>query len=597
MDQWYYRSNKGETGPFSRDELTYLLRSGIVPATAEIRDGLASPWIPLKDTAFAPKTEPKPKIPSVMQTTIDSKPAGETKSAAEPQTTPPKRPMPNTILARRFRNPDDWIAGLIATAVLLLIASILLWFWSRPVVTGLGNGQETLAASATGDGDDSTTSVGAEAADNESGNPTASESSGVPEVSEDDAAVMADQIESEPVPEDVPQEEPVTTAAAQPESSRTPEDAFRVRLPTPDELEKDRSDDGKIPSHAPRLQTSNLRGRNREAREAAIENSGGSVESERAVALALQWLKSIQQRDGSWSFQHVGPDAKKGSLESPLAATSLAVLCFLGAGNTTESGTEKEVVRRAFDFLSKETDGRSSRLSETMYVHALVMMAFAELAAMEPSESDAKKSAQKLLSLIEAAQDPRGGGWRYSPGQAGDLSVTGWQIMALQSGKTCGLDVADQTITRSHKFLDSVSYNSGAQYSYTPGNGSTPCMTAVGLLSRVYLGWPRTTQPLKTGLRRLSTMGPDPANIYLNYYATLALHHYGGEPWDAWNEKLRPQLIESQITERPSAGSWRVTDPHGHSGGQIYQTCLSILCLEVYYRYLPMFDGENTKSE
>ncbi|MFN9037496.1 MAG: hypothetical protein ACK5YO_14440, partial [Planctomyces sp.] len=39
----------------------------------------------------------------------------------------------------------------------------------------------------------------------------------------------------------------------------------------------------------------------------------------------------------------------------------------------------------------------------------------------------------------------------------------------------------------------------------------------------------------------------------------------------------------------PGAGSWDVTDPHGNGGGRIYQTALSVLTLEVYYRHLPMY--------
>jgi len=122
-------------------------------------------------------------------------------------------------------------------------------------------------------------------------------------------------------------------------------------------------------------------------------------------------------------------------------------------------------------------------------------------------------------------------------------------------------------------------------------------MTAVGLLSRIYLGWPRTTRPLQNGIASLSQTGPDRSDMYFNYYATVAIHHFGGEDWENWNQRLRPQLVESQVSKGDAAGSWNVTDPHGYAGGQIYQTCLCVLCLEVYYRYLPMFDDVKERSE
>jgi hypothetical protein len=42
-----------------------------------------------------------------------------------------------------------------------------------------------------------------------------------------------------------------------------------------------------------------------------------------------------------------------------------------------------------------------------------------------------------------------------------------------------------------------------------------------------------------------------------------------------------------------------VTDPHGNAGGRIYQTALSILTLEIYYRHLPLYrrlDAANDAS-
>src|SRR5690606_17005073 len=78
-------------------------------------------------------------------------------------------------------------------------------------------------------------------------------------------------------------------------------------------------------------------------------------------------------------------------------------------------------------------------------------------------------------------------------------------------------------------------------------------------------------------------------NLYYWYYGTLAMYQYGGEGWNRWNGSLRDTLIAEQVTRGANAGSWEPRDPWGQYGGRIYSTALSTLCLEVYYRFLPLY--------
>ncbi|MGB0741990.1 MAG: hypothetical protein ACPGXX_18105, partial [Planctomycetaceae bacterium] len=203
------------------------------------------------------------------------------------------------------------------------------------------------------------------------------------------------------------------------------------------------------------------------------------------------------------------------------------------------------------------------------------------------------------IRFIERAQDSIGGGWRYRPNEPGDTSVTGWQIMALQSAKARRISVRSSTMRDARLFLDSVESEDGARYGYTRRGGATTTMTAVGLLCRMYMGWKRDRPELEAGVRYLAEAGPSRANIYYNYYATQVLHHWGGELWDKWNLRMREQLVSTQLKDGPGAGSWNVTDPHGSGGGRIYQTALSIMTLEVYYRHLPLYkrlNGEESRT-
>jgi hypothetical protein len=149
--------------------------------------------------------------------------------------------------------------------------------------------------------------------------------------------------------------------------------------------------------------------------------------------------------------------------------------------------------------------------------------------------------------------------------------------------------VSRQTGRRVKKFLDSVQTNDGSRYGYLPRRAATPSMTSVGLLCRMYMGWRRNQSSLGDGVGYLTAMGPHSEDMYYNYYATQVIHHWGGKEWQKWNAVMRDQLVSRQITNGPAAGSWSPRDPHAYSGGQIYETTLCLLTLEIYYRHLPIY--------
>ena len=342
-------------------------------------------------------------------------------------------------------------------------------------------------------------------------------------------------------------------------------------------------------------------GRSTAGKQAAIRKYGGTGDSEQAVNSGLKWIASIQQKkDGSWSFGQVGNAGDAGSMNTTdMGATALSLLCFLGAGHThDQEGPYQEVVKRGLtylfqnsvrDFNGADLRGRAQGNSG-MYVQGIATICICEAAAMSPKDRELRKLALEAVRFIERAQDPVGGGWRYQPREPGDTSVVGWQIMALQSAKSSRIRVDNDTMRDARQFLRSVSIDEGAGYAYMPNRlTEKPSMTAVGLLCRMYMGWNKDNPALVRGVNRLSAIGPSRTDIYYNYYAAQVMHHFCGEHWDRWNAQMRPALVESQVKEGPGAGSWNVTDPHGSGGGRIYQTALSILTLEVYYRHLPIY--------
>ena len=342
-------------------------------------------------------------------------------------------------------------------------------------------------------------------------------------------------------------------------------------------------------------------GRSSIGKRAALKKYGGTVESERAVDAGLRWLLTIQRSDGSWDFSAVGNSAQPGFLnDADTGATALALLCFLGAGHThLSSGQYQDAVARGLRSLmtsARVADGEAdlrggNQGNSGMYVQGIATICLCEAHALEPGDYKLERLARKAIRFIEDSQHPSGGGWRYKPREAGDTSVVGWQVMALQSARTGSIQVSRKALRGAGYFLDRVQTRNGAEYKYTPGRGrsATPTMTAVGLLCRMYLGWKHDNSILERGVAGLSAKGPSPVDMYYNYYATQVLHHWGGKDWKRWNKIMREGLIRTQIEDGQAAGSWPVMGPHAGAGGQLYQTTLCLLTLEVYYRHLPMY--------
>ena len=78
------------------------------------------------------------------------------------------------------------------------------------------------------------------------------------------------------------------------------------------------------------------------------------------------------------------------------------------------------------------------------------------MTAGETDDEDIQKALEAATKVILRAQNV-GGGWRYQPRQAGDMSVSGWAIMALKSAELSGLRVPDRTFAGIRKWLKKVS--------------------------------------------------------------------------------------------------------------------------------------------
>ncbi len=350
---------------------------------------------------------------------------------------------------------------------------------------------------------------------------------------------------------------------------------------------------------------------------------GGSVETERAVELGLDYLARHQFADGHWSidrFPNGAVDLKAGAageMNADTAGTGLALLAFLGAGYTHRNDKYRTVVRGGIDWLTanQQANGQlfTERTDQAQYGQAygqgIATIALCEAYGMT-KDPHLRSSAQKAVQFILNAQHPTRGGWRYRPRIESDTSVSGWQLMALRSAQMAGLEVPADNLLKVGHWLDLAQAAEGSRYRYNPYAADTPeqregrnpnrTMTAEGLLMRMYLGWQRDHTALIEGAEFLKANLPENGqpgqwrrDAYYWYYATQVMFHMQGEYWNAWNDHLRPLLQTSQVQTGPWAGSWDPNEPvpdrWAEAAGRHYVTCLNLLMLEVYYRHLPLY--------
>jgi hypothetical protein len=360
-------------------------------------------------------------------------------------------------------------------------------------------------------------------------------------------------------------------------------------------------------------------GRGQGSREAMVGRYGGTKQTERAVAGALHWLARHQNTDGSWSCQKRAPGCRDGTCtglgqtESLTGGTAMGLLPFLAAGQTHQSkGPYQKNINAALRWLIARQNQQTGDLTKgdhQMYAHGLAAIALCEAYGMS-GDPTVGRAAQGAIQFIQTGQNDRGG-WRYQHGtNDGDTSVFGWEMMALKSAQMAGLSVDPAKWELGRKWLSLVAAGardgtsqSGGRFSYTPGGGGTPCMSAVGLLITQYMGAGRSDPTMTGGVEYLMSQMPKETdkNVYYWYYATQVMHNMLGPDWDKWNRQMRRILVESQAKSGCASGSWDplapTKDAWGDRGGRLMQTSLSCLTLEIYYRYLPLFQTDKEKEK
>ena len=318
-----------------------------------------------------------------------------------------------------------------------------------------------------------------------------------------------------------------------------------------------------------------LQGRLSAATRARLVGSGGGTPgSEDAVGRALRWLSEHQNTDGSWTFDHQSAPHCGGRCDHPgnrnqaqVAATGLALLPFLGAGETHLQGKYKRNVDMGLHFLGRAMhqfggNGSMWQAGGRMYGHGL-----ASIALVRSLWHDARQHAAIGRAKIDRLHR------RLSRSRRRRLARIPGSPAGRYFGRRLAVDGAEK---RQHGLSQSaakIRFAKPAIFSTacrprtdrcmaTPRRAGTghfghrPVMPDVhGLEARSAGAGARDSGSSARPARRSTIPGPPRNNMYYNYYGTQVLHHYGGYEWTKWNAAMRDYLSPRR-RKGHETGSW-----------------------------------------
>jgi len=312
----------------------------------------------------------------------------------------------------------------------------------------------------------------------------------------------------------------------------------------------------------------------------------------RSVDRGLEYLARAQLGDGSW----ISPMGKNTGI------VSLAVMAFLAAGHEPGRGKYGELIDRALRFiLDHQRDGMiiTNDVSHgPMYEHGISTLLLGEALGLVNEERPGFEKIYRVhrsgVNLILRAQNvPKeassAGGWRYTPSSIdSDLSVTGWQLLALRAAEDAGLTVPKRNIDEAVDYVKRCATISGG-FAYTPGGEPNIARTGTGILALQICGEFQSAEARRGGewLLKNPLTFQGPFFYYSVYYSSQAMYQLGGQYWERWRPLSEGLLLANQ---RPD-GSWPAppNETHEHQAGPAYTTAMAILGLTVDYRYLPIY--------
>lgn len=312
-----------------------------------------------------------------------------------------------------------------------------------------------------------------------------------------------------------------------------------------------------------------------------------------AIVRGLKFLSESQTASGAWETESFGEST---------AATSLGVMSFLAAGHMPGDGDYGKQMNRAIRWVLNHQEDNGMFVHRKshgpMYSHGISTLMLAEVYGMvdEADAAAVQHGLERGIALILKSQavdkhDRHRGGWRYQiDSKDSDLSVTGWQVLALRAAKNVGCDVPAEAIDEAVGYIKrcaSLRSDTFQGFGYQPGNGATPTLTGVGILALEVCGDHHSPEALGGAEYLVNHPLQSGSNYFYYgvYYTNVGMFKIGGDHAAHSREHIATLLLKEQ---KPN-GSWVSDHSTERRVGPVYSTSLAILALAVDYRFLPIY--------
>ncbi len=309
----------------------------------------------------------------------------------------------------------------------------------------------------------------------------------------------------------------------------------------------------------------------------------------------LEWLAKNQLEDGSWPG---GSDGHGG--DGNCGITGMCIMAFLASGEDPNFGRYREPIRKAVRSLIRSQNARTGYLPGSMYHHGFAMLGLAEVYGVLDEQvlwegaddvpAASRRSIGEALELavrcaVTAQKKNSAGGWRYSPDSAdADTSVAGAVLMGLLASRNAGIRVPDESIDNALGYFRQMTSSQG-YVGYSGGvGGFSGSRNLQAIATLVYsIGRRKDLDEFTAVQRHLASdleYQEHSYPEYYRYYMAQAMFQSDVIAWGKWNQMTIRQLKSMQAQD----GSF------SSSHGTAYGTSMSLLCLGLNYRFLPIYE-------
>jgi hypothetical protein len=287
---------------------------------------------------------------------------------------------------------------------------------------------------------------------------------------------------------------------------------------------------------------------------------GYTEETEAAVTAALRWLSVHQEADGRWS----APDTEFG-----VGRTAVALLAFLGHGETHTYGPFRRGVRRALNWLKRQ-QAAGGAFSADPLEHILATLALSEGYALTMDFT--------LRRYVEHALT-------HAAGLEVDPHLAAWRAQALLAAQMARLEIDEALLADDLARLSDARAQGDLagtpEFLGLPADSDGTGLAGLAVLASRLAG--------QDGAFPLSLVDAAPQAHPLGLFGTTYAVYQLDEAadWRSYDRALREDLPLTQVEDsaddasEPGA-SW---DPPTGSQDRALTTALHALTLEVYYRH------------